>query len=109
MPEDYLPCSDKDVDLMYEELLGFIQSVRAPYLRQLLETSTVNMLYDIACGSFWRAFLFRRRVSRKISNFTRQPRAYTTDLWADCWSIPWESRKTVTTLPRLIPCWIGIC
>ena len=42
MPEDYLPCSDKDVDLMYEELLGFIQSVRAPYLRQLLESFFVQ-------------------------------------------------------------------
>ena len=42
LPEDYLPCSDKDVDLMYEELLGFIQSVRAPYLRQLLESFFVQ-------------------------------------------------------------------
>lgn len=42
LPEDYLPCSDKDVDLMYEELLGFIQSVRVPYLRQLLESFFVQ-------------------------------------------------------------------
>lgn len=42
LPEDYLPGSDKDVDLMYEELLGFIQSVRAPYLRQLLESFFVQ-------------------------------------------------------------------
>ena len=42
LPEDYLPCSDKDVDLMYEELVGFIQSVRAPYLRQLLESFFVQ-------------------------------------------------------------------
>lgn len=42
LPEDYLPRSDKDVDLMYEELLGFIQSVRAPYLRQLLESFFVQ-------------------------------------------------------------------
>ena len=42
LPENYLPCSDKDVDLMYEELLGFIQSVRAPYLRQLLESFFVQ-------------------------------------------------------------------
>lgn len=42
LPEDYLPCSDKDVDLMYEELLGFIQTVRAPYLRQLLESFFVR-------------------------------------------------------------------
>ena len=42
LPEDYLPCSDKDVDLMYAELLGFIQSVRAPYLRQLLESFFVQ-------------------------------------------------------------------
>ena len=36
IPADYLPCSDKDVDLMYEELLGFIGTIKAPYMKQLL-------------------------------------------------------------------------
>ncbi len=36
IPADYLPCSDKDVDVMYEELLGFIRTIKAPYMKQLL-------------------------------------------------------------------------
>ncbi len=42
IPKDYLPCSEKDVDLMYEELLGFIRSIKSPYMRQLLESFFVN-------------------------------------------------------------------
>ena len=36
-PKEYLPVSDKNVDEMYEELLGFIKSVKNPYLHELLE------------------------------------------------------------------------
>lgn len=36
IPTDYLPCSDKDVDQMYEELLGLIDTVKAPYMKELL-------------------------------------------------------------------------
>jgi 3'-5' exoribonuclease len=35
-PKDYLPTSDKDVEEMYEELMGYIRSVKNPYLSQLL-------------------------------------------------------------------------
>jgi 3'-5' exoribonuclease len=35
--EDYLPVSKKDIGKMYEELKGFIASVKAPYFRTLLE------------------------------------------------------------------------
>jgi 3'-5' exoribonuclease len=35
-PEDYLPCTDKDVEEMYAELLRLIGSVKAPYMNQLL-------------------------------------------------------------------------
>lgn len=38
MPGDYLPVSSKDIELMYEELSGFIRTVKSPYLRQLLES-----------------------------------------------------------------------
>lgn len=34
-PKDYLPTSDQDVDKMYQELIGFIQSMKNPYLKQL--------------------------------------------------------------------------
>lgn len=38
VPKDYLPCSDKDIDLMYEELLGFIRTIKSSYMRELLES-----------------------------------------------------------------------
>ena len=34
---DYLPVSKKDIKKMYEELLGYIRSVKNPYLSQLLK------------------------------------------------------------------------
>ena len=36
-PADYLPVSGKDVDVMYGELKGLIQSIRNTWLKQLLE------------------------------------------------------------------------
>ena len=41
-PKEYLPCTDKDVEEMYAELTGYIDSVKNPYLNQLLHS-----LYDI--------------------------------------------------------------
>ena len=34
---DYIPCSDKDIDAMYEELLKIIDTVEAPYMKKLLD------------------------------------------------------------------------
>lgn len=42
IPGDYLPVSKKDVGLMYEELLGFIATIKNPYLRQLAESFFVK-------------------------------------------------------------------
>lgn len=39
---DYLPCSEKDTELMYGELQEYIASVGAPYMRQLLESFFVR-------------------------------------------------------------------
>ena len=39
---DYLPVSSKDIDAMYEELLGLIKSIENTYLRQLLESFFVK-------------------------------------------------------------------
>ena len=36
-PADYLPVSSKDIETMYRELLGLIQSIGNPYLKKLLE------------------------------------------------------------------------
>ena len=35
-PKDYLPVSEKDIDEMFKELLGYIVKVENPYLKQLL-------------------------------------------------------------------------
>lgn len=35
-PKDYLPTTDKDVEELYSELMGYINSVKNPYLNQLL-------------------------------------------------------------------------
>lgn len=35
-PKDYLPASDYDVEEMYRELLAYVDSVKNPYLQQLL-------------------------------------------------------------------------
>lgn len=35
VPGDYLPVSSKDVEIMYEELLGFINTIKNPYLKKL--------------------------------------------------------------------------
>lgn len=49
-PADYLPVSGKDVDVMYGELKGLIQSIRNTWLKQLLEA------FFIKDENFSRAF-----------------------------------------------------
>ena len=41
-PADYLPVSEKNIDEMYQELLGVIRSVENTYLRTLLEAFFVK-------------------------------------------------------------------
>lgn len=41
-PADYLPVSSKNIDVMYDELLNLIKSIKNTYLRQLLESFFVN-------------------------------------------------------------------
>lgn len=41
-PADYLPVSSKDIDAMYQELLGLIRSIRTDCYRQLLENLFVK-------------------------------------------------------------------
>ncbi|MBR5337572.1 MAG: HD domain-containing protein [Lachnospiraceae bacterium] len=36
-PQDYFPISENDIEEMYGELVGFIDSVREPHLRRILE------------------------------------------------------------------------
>lgn len=41
-PAEYLPVSSKNIDTMYQELLGLIQGIRNPYLKKLLESFFVE-------------------------------------------------------------------
>lgn len=41
-PENYIPCTDKDIDAMYDELLSIIKTIKAPYMKELLEMYFVN-------------------------------------------------------------------
>lgn len=36
-PADYLPVSSKDIDEMYKELLGFVESIKQPHIKALLQ------------------------------------------------------------------------
>ena len=42
VPADYLPVSEKNIDTMYQELLGLIKSIENTYLKQLLESFFVK-------------------------------------------------------------------
>ncbi len=41
-PADYLPVSSKDIEKMYEELLGYIHAIENQYLRKLMEAFFVE-------------------------------------------------------------------
>ncbi len=41
-PANYLPVSDKDIEVMYKELLGFAAQVQEPHLRALLKSLFVD-------------------------------------------------------------------
>ena len=44
-PKDYLPCTEKDVDEMFTELMEYIDSVKNPYLNQLLHKFFDNQTF----------------------------------------------------------------
>lgn len=37
IPQDYLPVSEKDIDEMYQELMGYMSQVENPYLQKLIQ------------------------------------------------------------------------
>lgn len=41
-PSDYLPVSSKDIGVMYQELLGYVNSIRNTYIKRLLEAFFVQ-------------------------------------------------------------------
>lgn len=52
IPADYLPVSGKDIRQMYQELLGFVQSLKNPYLKRLASS------YFVEDAAFAREFQF---------------------------------------------------
>lgn len=51
-PADYLPVSQRDAKEMYQEVLSYIQSVKNPWLNQLLDH------FFVKDEAFWKAFVF---------------------------------------------------
>lgn len=52
VPGDYLPVSSKDIGKMYEELLGYVRSIKNPYLNRLASS------YFVDDKEFAKAFQF---------------------------------------------------
>lgn len=52
VPGDYLPVSSKDIGKMYEELLGYVRSIKNPYLNRLASS------YFVEDKEFAKAFQF---------------------------------------------------
>ena len=45
-PKDYLPVSDYDIDGMFVELMGYINSIKNPYLNKLLHAFFDNAVFE---------------------------------------------------------------
>jgi len=41
-PMDYIPCTDKDVNSLYNQIVDYIKTINNPYMRQLLENLVVK-------------------------------------------------------------------
>ena len=41
-PADYLPVSSKNIDEMYKEILGFVESIKQPHIKELLQSFFVK-------------------------------------------------------------------
>jgi len=51
-PKDYLPVSERDIDEMYQELLGYVGQIKNPYYKQLTDA------YFVKNEAFIKAFKF---------------------------------------------------
>ncbi len=36
-PADYIPCTEKNIEQMYQKLMGYIKTIQSPYVKRLLE------------------------------------------------------------------------
>ncbi len=76
-PKDYLPATDKNVDEMYEELMGFVNSVKNPYLSRLLHS-----FFDDA--NFAKAFKFHSAAKSVHHGFVGGLLEHTVNVTRNC-------------------------
>lgn len=76
-PENYLPVSDKDIDEMYQEMMGYITSVKNPYLSRLL-----HMFFDDA--AFAKAFKFHSAAKSVHHGFVGGLLEHTVSVTRNC-------------------------
>ena len=76
-PENYLPVRDKDIDEMYQEMMGYIASVKNPYLSRLL-----HMFFDDA--AFAKAFKFHSAAKSVHHGFVGGLLEHTVSVTRNC-------------------------
>ena len=76
-PENCLPVSDKDIDEMYQEMMGYIASVKNPYLSRLL-----HMFFDDA--DFAKAFKFHSAAKSVHHGFVGGLLEHTVSVTRNC-------------------------
>ena len=76
-PENYLPVSDKDIDEMYQEMMGYIASVKNPYLSRLL-----HLFFDDA--DFAKAFKFHSAAKSVHHGFVGGLLEHTVSVTRNC-------------------------
>lgn len=76
-PENYLPVTDKDIDAMYNEMMGYINSIKNPYLSKLL-----HMFFDDE--TFAKAFKFHSAAKSVHHGFVGGLLEHTVSVTRNC-------------------------
>lgn len=76
-PENYLPVTDKDIDTMYNEMMGYINSIKNPYLSKLL-----HMFFDDE--AFAKAFKFHSAAKSVHHGFVGGLLEHTVSVTRNC-------------------------
>lgn len=76
-PENYLPVTDKDIDEMYNEMMGYINSIKNPYLSRLL-----HMFFDDE--AFAKAFKFHSAAKSVHHGFVGGLLEHTVSVTRNC-------------------------
>lgn len=76
-PENYLPVTDKDIEEMYGEMMGYINSIKNPYLSKLL-----HLFFDNA--AFAKAFKFHSAAKSVHHGFVGGLLEHTVSVTRNC-------------------------